>query len=366
MKYFSVLIKPASSICNLRCKYCFYCDVASNRNIDNLGIMNDETRESMINKIFDYFRNDEATITFAFQGGEPTCATIDYFKSFIDDVSKKKKDYHTVQYAIQTNGVLLNNEWIKFFKENQFLVGVSLDGFKENHDSLRPDAQNGDTFNLVMANIEKLRENNVEFNILTVLTSQLAKKPKELFQFYLEHHFSYIQLIPCLPSLDHMNDDYSLKPKEFYEFYHEFYQLWLKEYQKGNYLSVTLFDNLIPLFVGMPPSQCGYLGFCSVQTVIEADGSVYPCDFYALDEYKIGNIKELGIEDIMRSSISKLFLSEKKEFSNRCENCRYIKICGGQCKRLNICYFDKNYCGLEEFLTAHEKTMCQIAWTLIK
>ena len=297
MKYFSMLIKPASSLCNLRCRYCFYCDVAENREIPSYGVMNEETMKILIDKTLDFFR-EEVTITFAFQGGEPTVAGLDYFRRFIRRVNLKKKSYHLIQYALQTNATLLNDEWIRFLKQNRFLVGVSLDGYAAQHNAMRPDAKGQGTFARILENIEKLRQAKIDFNILTVLTRQLAEHPKELFEFYLEHHFDYIQLIPCLPPLEELNDPYSLTPQAFFRFYDEFFQLWLEELKQDHYISVTLFDNLIPLFAGVPPQQCGYLGFCSMQFVVESDGSVYPCDVYVLDEYKLVNLRDCSVASV--------------------------------------------------------------------
>ncbi len=363
MKYFSMLIKPASSLCNLRCRYCFYCDVAENREIPSYGVMNEETMKILIDKTLDFFR-EEVTITFAFQGGEPTVAGLDYFRRFIRRVNLKKKSYHLIQYALQTNATLLNDEWIRFLKQNRFLVGVSLDGYAAQHNAMRPDAKGQGTFARILENIEKLRQAKIDFNILTVLTRQLAEHPKELFEFYLEHHFDYIQLIPCLPPLEELNDPYSLTPQAFFRFYDEFFQLWLEELKQDHYISVTLFDNLIPLFAGVPPQQCGYLGFCSMQFVVESDGSVYPCDFYVLDEYKLGNLRDCSLADLSKSKILSSFLQGPRRSTMLCETCRYAQICHGQCKRLNICYFDEQFCGYQAFIQKHEAILRQLAMTL--
>ncbi len=360
MKYFSVLIKPASSKCNINCKYCFYCDVANIRSVADYGIMSKETTEILIKKVLDAFE-EEVTITFAFQGGEPTVAGLSYFENFIEIVNKNIKDYHYINYAIQTNGILLDDNWVKFFKNNNVLVGISLDGFKQNHDSVRVKYPEKPTYDKVIKAINLLKKYDVDFNILTVLTSNLSKHPKKLFNFYLKHDFKYIQLIPCLPAFEDKEDEYALKPKEFYKFYNDFFKLWLKEYKNGNYISITYFDNIIPLFIGHPPSQCGYLGYCSMQYIIEADGSVYPCDFYVLDKYKVGNIKEDLIFDLLKSKVLKDFINEPRIKSNRCVNCRYKNICNGQCKRVSVCYYDENYCGLEEFMKENEKELINIA-----
>ena len=360
MKYFSMLIKPASSICNLKCKYCFYHDVTDNRSVTSYGIMTNATIENIVTKVFTTF-NEASTIQFAFQGGEPTCAGLAYFKYFIDFVKQNKKEYHHIQYSIQTNGTLINDDWIDFFLRNDFLVGVSLDGFKLNNDKYRVDQDGNGTFTKIMDNIDKMRKVGIPINILTVLTSSLALQPHKLYQFYREHHFDYVQLIPCLPPLGQLHDEHSLNPQAFSTFYQEFFDDWYQDFKHGKYMSVTLFDNLIQMFKDRPPLQCGFLGFCRMQFVCEADGSIYPCDFYVLDEFKIGNINNDSIENMIASEVLKIFLNQKKRYSNKCTDCRYWRICYGQCKRLNLNYFDEEFCGLQEFLTNKETELVKVA-----
>lgn len=365
MKYFSMLIKPASSLCNMRCKYCFYEDVASNRNIKSMGIMSIDVTKTLIDKTLALF-DSEATITFAFQGGEPTIAGIKYFYDFVDYVNLTKKEYHTINYAIQTNGTNINVEWANFFKINNFLVGVSLDGFKINHDLNRIDSNNCGTFDIIMKNIQVLKDYQVDFNILTVLTSYLSNYPNELFDFYLVNNFDYIQLIPCLPSFNNVNDSFALKPKDFYHFYNTFFERWYHEFTNNHYISVTLFDNLIPLFNGVLPQQCGYLGFCSNQFVVEADGSVYPCDFYVLDQYCLGNILSDDIKSMMKSNIAYNFINEKKQICNLCQNCNYYLICKGQCKRMSVCYYNNEYCGYQNFIESNKHKITNVLKILNK
>lgn len=359
MKSTSYLIKPASSLCNLKCKYCFYHDISDLREVKNFGFMNELTMNALIEKACD--TNQSSQITFAFQGGEPTLIGIDYFKHFIAKVNTTKKDNQKIIYTVQTNGTRLNQDWFDLLKMNDFLVGISLDGYKENHDYLRGLDQDHSTYELVMKAIEGLRENKIEFNILTVLSSQLAKEPNRLYQFYKENHFNYIQLIPCLPRLKDSQDPYALTSDLFASFYKRFYDLWLLDFKRQHFISVTLFDNVIPLFKGYRPMQCGMLGYCSPQFVIEADGSVYPCDFYALDEYKCGNITTNSLEEILNSPSMICFLSEKKPMSSLCETCQFKPICNGNCKRLNVTYFDRNSCGYKDFLDYAYPTMKEIA-----
>ena len=363
MKYFSMLIKPASSLCNMRCTYCFYEDVSSKRSVSNHGIMSLDTMEKLIVKTL-YMFDEEVMITYAFQGGEPTLAGLEYFEKFTELVNLRKKAFHHVTYCLQTNGLLIDDKWCEFFKRNKFLIGVSLDGFERNHDAVRRDQKQNGTYRRILENINKLQQAGVEFNILTVLTSFLSRHAKELFEFYREHNFRYIQLIPCLPELDGKESSFSLKPEEFFGFYDEFFKLWYGEWKKGNGISVAYFDNLIPMFRGIPPQQCGYLGFCRNQFITESDGSVYPCDFYVLDKYCLGNITRDSMEKIVLSRVQKMFIHEKRTISDRCVDCKFEGICHGQCKRMSVCYYNKDYCGLQEFMTKNEQAILEIAASL--
>ncbi|MDD3924152.1 MAG: SPASM domain-containing protein [Erysipelotrichaceae bacterium] len=352
MKHFSMLIKPASSNCNLKCRYCFYNDIANKRDIKNYGIMSFDTTKALIDNVLESF-NEKTNISFAFQGGEPMYAGLNYFQQFVDHVNKVKKRYHHISYSLQTNGTLLNDEWISFLRKNSFLVGISLDGFESNNDHYRGKG----TFRKIIDAIDKLKMANIDFNILTVLTSDLASKPDQLYDFYKKRSLNNIQLIPCLPPLNETSDD-QLTPQSFYFFYRRFFDRWFDDLLKGHYISVMFFDDLVRIFKGLLPYQCGAFGFCSNQFVIEADGSVYPCDFYVLDKYRIGNITTDSIYSLANNEKVEEFINESRRSCKLCDDCEFKNICNRQCKRLNISYFDDDYCGLQLFLKdKHQKLL---------
>lgn len=359
----SYLIKPASASCNLRCPYCFYLDVSQNREIPNFGKMTSDTVDNLVQGAFEaVFEN--GTLQFAFQGGEPTLAGIGYFENFIKTVEiyKLKKPGVSVTYAIQTNGTTLNDKWIDLFKQHDFLVGVSLDGYQENTDQFRIDIRKIGQFHNIMKGIELLRSAGIEFNILTVLTKELAKDPEKLYKFYRDNNFDYVQIIPCLPNLDSDDNKDALDARGFSSFYKVFYELWAEDYHKGNGMSIGLFDNLIPMYLGIRPLQCGMLGQCSNQLVVEGDGGVYPCDFYVLDEYKIGDVNTDSVSELMTNSVVHRFLNEGNNPSPSCKTCPFKNICHGNCKRQNVVLFDETgYCGYQDFLQHTEKSMLEIA-----
>lgn len=359
MKNLSFLIKPASSSCNLKCKYCFYADVSEHRQIKSNGIMKEETMHCLIDRAMDAL-DEDGEVTFAFQGGEPTCAGLSFFQAFCAYVDEKKKSAMKIHYALQTNAFVLDDDWCSFFHTYDFLIGVSLDGYKENHDYFRLTTGNKATFKTVMHAVELLRKHEVQFNILTVLSKQLAKHPQKLYDFYRKENMMYVQLIPCLAGLDEEENPFALTPELFASFYKKFYDAWLKEMKAGVYRSIGLFDNIIPMYADIPPQQCGLLGYCSLQFVVESDGSIYPCDFYVLDEYMGGNVMDMDLKAIAESAPMQGFLKEKKTMSPLCDTCPFVSICHGNCKRMNTLYFKEGYCGYQDFLRYAYPTMIQI------
>ena len=182
MKQFSMLIKPASSGCNLHCRYCFYNDVAENREVRNNGIMSEQTVHTLLLRLREIEGLQQLSISF--QGGEPTVAGLKYFEMF---VRKMKQLPAQIDYSIQTNGTLINEKWAKFFHDNNFLVGVSIDGFRENMDHFRYDYHETSVFNKTINTLKLFDRYEVEYNVLTVVTSQLAREPKKLMDFYMKN-----------------------------------------------------------------------------------------------------------------------------------------------------------------------------------
>lgn len=214
-----------------------------------------------------------------------------------------------------------------------------------------------------MYNLRMLNNAGVSYNILTVLTHELSLRPKDLFQFILKNHFDYVQLIPCLPSLkgNVPSDRFALKPHDFAGFYKKFFDLWYEEYQKGHYISVTLFDNVILMYAGIYPNQCGMLGKCAMRMVVEGNGNIYPCDFYVLDEYCYGNVADNSVEEMMHNSRAKIFLNEKRTYCKQCSDCAFANMCHSNYRKMSVCYFNETYCRYKEFLAYSMNRMNVIA-----
>ena len=348
MKSISILIKPASSLCQMNCVYCFYKDVAHHRQQLIENIMTYDTADAIIEKACDYVQ-DNGFITFGFQGGEPTLAGIEFFEYFTKKVENTKKDLQKIQYLIQTNGININQQWCELFKKYHFLVGVSLDGYKENHDYFRLIGKHKATYSQIMKSINLLRKNKIDFNILTVLTNQLAKHPQKVYQFYKKEKFDYIQLIPCLDDFD-KTSGYGLKAELFADFYKKLFRLWIKDYQSNNYMHITFFEDLLAVINKMPPMTCGFMKKCQPSFIIEANGLVYPCDFYAVDEYKIGNIKEENFLQLSKNKIFSHFSEILTDENHICDDCPFSHLCCGYCQRMKDIYIKDTYCAYQDIL----------------
>ena len=345
----NLLIKPASGMCNLRCRYCFYHDLTAKRETASYGMMKPEVLEQVIGKALDYA---DGECTIAYQGGEPTLAGLNFFRQSILFQKKYNHKKIAVHNAIQTNGYGLDEQWAEFLAANRFLVGISVDGTSKTHDAFRLDARGKGTFSQVMKTVRIFREHHVEFNILTVVHAHTAKKIRDIYRFYKANQLHYLQFIPCLDPFGQEpgKEEYSLTPKGYGGFLCSLFDY--EDIIKGEAIHIRQFENYVEMLLGYPPESCGMSGICSFQHVVEADGGVYPCDFYVMDGYRLGNLTKDGFEDIQRRRAEIQFIEKSMAVDEKCRNCKYDSICRGGCKRyrepkadgrLRLNYFCESY-----------------------
>lgn len=333
MKSVNLLIKPASSLCNLRCRYCFYEDEAHNRTRHSMGLMQETMAETLICQAFEAI-DPNGIVNFTFQGGEPTVAGLPYFRFFVDTTKKYRPNGVHVNYAIQTNGTLLNEEWAQFLKDNHFLVGLSLDGIRSVHEMYRTDALGEGTWKRVLAARTLLEKYGVDHNVLCVVTGPCAHRAEQIYKNLKNLGFRYMQFIACLDPIGHVRgkEPWSLSSEDYGEFLCKIFDLWYRDWETGCYHSIRLFDDYIHILLGDGASTCATCGKCGTYLVVESDGSTYPCDFFVLDSWEIGNLKEMSITDMVASEKTKAFLKWGKSKPNECTSCPYSTICNGGCK----------------------------------
>ncbi|MDO4292425.1 MAG: anaerobic sulfatase maturase [Eubacteriales bacterium] len=327
-----VMIKPASGLCNMRCKYCFYADEMEKRSQASYGVMSLETLESVLQKVFSFA---EESCTIAFQGGEPTLAGLDFFRACVRLAQQYNTKKIRVSYALQTNGYGLDEEWCRFFAENRFLLGLSVDGIRATHDSYRKDAAGQDTYLRVLEGARLLERFGVEFNVLTVVNARTAPKIRRIYESYRKLGFAWQQYIACLDPIDEIQgkQEYSLTPEAYGRFLIELFELWDLDLRRGQQPYIRQFENYVGILMGRFPESCEQRGVCSFQNIVEADGSVYPCDFYVMDQYRLGNLKEDDFETINERRLKIGFVEASMNHTESCRACPYFMICRGGCRR---------------------------------
>lgn len=345
MKAVTFLVKPASGLCNLRCRYCFYHDISKDRTQRCGGIMTEETAEALIRAAFAE-AGEQGFVQFTFQGGEPTLAGLEFFKKFLALEEKYRPRGLQTGHGIQTNGMVLDREWVQFLKENNFLVGLSLDGTQSVHDRYRVDAQGNGTWHRVCAALKLLEEAGVETNLLCVVTAQAAKHPQKVYASLRELGGHPLQFIPCLDPMESTRGDeaYSLTPEAYGRFLCSVFDLWYRDWKAGQYISIRLFDDYLRLLLGMAPGSCAASGRCGSYLVAESDGSLYPCDFYVLDAWKLGNIRDMTVAQALNCDLSKAFHAERLPLPEGCRGCKWLSLCRTGCKRDWTPHRENYYC----------------------
>ncbi|GHU75335.1 radical SAM/SPASM domain-containing protein [Clostridia bacterium] len=328
MRPLTMLVKPASSLCNCACRYCFYRDVAGKREDGSSGVMSEQTLNTLVRKAFAYA---DGCVSICFQGGEPMMAGLEFYRRFISLVRAYNTRGTSVSLFIQTNGLLIDDEWAEFFKDNGFLVGVSLDGPQSIHDANRVGADGKGTYSYVIDAINILKQHKTLYNILCVVTSQSASESAELFDELSPH--GYLQFIPCIGDFDSADSPYAPTAEAYGDFLKAVFDRYELSINAGHAVSVRNLDNYIIMLAGYPPEQCGMTGVCGLYYLVEADGSVYPCDFYALDTHKLGDINTDSIPRLAKARDALAFTSSSAIKHPDCPMCKWFALCKGGCRR---------------------------------
>lgn len=329
----SVLIKPSSGMCNMTCDYCFYCDETQKRTQESYGFMSEATLKNVIRKTM---LRAEGTACYTFQGGEPTLRGLDFFEKVLFYQKQYNKKGVQVYNSLQTNGLFMDETWCRFLRENRFLTGISLDGIQKTHDACRHSRKdNAPTFDRICKSIALLETHHVEFNILTVVNQTVAQNIQEIYAFYKRQKWNYQQYIACLDPLKepHGQNSYSIPPESYGQFLTELFRLWYKDWKKNRQPYIRQFENYIAILLGQLPESCDQRGTCSIQYAVEADGSVYPCDFYMTDEYRLGNFNEHRLDEIDAKRREISFWERSLLLDQSCKLCTYYSLCKGGCQR---------------------------------
>jgi uncharacterized protein len=326
----SLLIKPASAVCNLDCAYCFYLDRAADpyKALPARRMAPDTLERLVDTYLFYSFPNS----VFAFQGGEPTLAGLPFFEKLVSLEKQYGRNGQTVSNALQTNAVLLDKNWCDLFRSYNWLLGVSLDGPEELNDAYRYNKDGRGTWKRVVQSVELLQANKVEFNILCVLSQANVHRPKDLYRFYRGLGIDHIQFIP-LAEFDEQGNPmpFTISAEQYGRFLCEVFDLWWPDRRK---VRIRFFDNIAEALAGQKPGNCTMHETCDSYVVVEYNGDVYPCDFFVESSWKLGNIVLDSWPEIARRSRRYNFASKKTLAHRECQVCEYQAICHGGCPKL--------------------------------
>lgn len=379
---FSTMLKPAGSTCNLDCHYCYYLDKAIQYG-GKQAVMSDELLELYVKQYIE--ANDVPQVTFCWHGGEPLLLGIEFYRKAMR-WQKKYANGKQIDNTLQTNAILINSEWCEFFAENNFLMGISIDGPKDIHDNFRLTKSNKPTFDTVMEAIKMLKAHNVEFNTLSVVNSLSEGRGAEIYHFFKQLGSKYMQF---LPAVEHVIDkdgfhrplivspetegariaEWSVSSKGYGQFLIDIFDQWIVA-DVGQYY-VQMFDASLAQWCGVQPGVCSMGETCGDALVVEHNGDVYSCDHFVYPEYKLGNITEKPLINIYKSRAREQFgLNKRNTLPNECMRCNYYFACRGECpkhrfdvgkdglRRNSLCD------GLKMYFKHVEPYMNQMKWLL--
>ncbi|WP_069658360.1 anaerobic sulfatase-maturation protein [Arcticibacter eurypsychrophilus] len=357
---FNILANPTGPICNLNCTYCYYLEKEKIYPGISSFKMTEQTLEVFTRKYIHEQPGPE--VTFVWQGGEPSLLGLDYYKKALQ-FQQKYGSGKRIHNSFQTNGALLNDEWCLFFKEHNFLIGISIDGPKVLHDKYRLDKGGHGTFSKVMEAIALLKKHQVEFNTLTVINNINSEYPLEVYRFLKQIGSQYMQFIPIVEQVAEgvlpegvvlLSPDYagnttlapwSVSPLKFGKFLVAIFNEWVKR-DVGQYF-VQIFDATLANEAGVAPGICVFSERCGNALAIEHNGDLYACDHYVYPEYKLGNIHSTSLKRVLLSDEQQLFgLNKYDSLPRQCKECDVYNYCKGECPKNRFLVSTTNEDGL--------------------
>ena len=367
-----VMLKPAGSLCNLRCKYCYYLEKNELYKDSRNHIITDELLEKFIKEYIEAQTMPE--VLFTWHGGETLMRPVSFYKKALE-LQRVYGRGRRIDNCIQTNGTLITDEWCQFFKENNFLVGVSIDGPQEFHDEYRKTATGKPTFRQVMKGINLLNKHGVEWNALAVVNDFNADYPLDFYHFFKEIGCHYIQFTPIVERIVDRADgltlapgmqeggrmaDFSVTAEQWGDFLCAIFDEWV-HHDVGNYY-IQLFDATLANWVGQAPGICTMARECGHAGVMEFNGDVYSCDHFVYPEHKLGNLHSQTIYEMMNSPKQKEFSKMKHlMLPQQCKECNFLFACHGECPKNRFVKDKYGNPGLNYLCSGYHKFFTHVA-----
>lgn len=355
-----VMLKPVGASCNLRCKYCYYLEKANLYKHTPTRGLSEEMLEQFTKEYIE--AQTMSQVLFTWHGGETLMRPLSFFRKAVE-LQKKYAGGRRIDNTIQTNGTLLTDEWCEFLHENNWLVGVSIDGPQEFHDEYRRTATGAPSWVKVMRGIQLLNKHNVEWNAMAVVNDFNADYPLDFYHFFKDNGCKYVQITPIVERIVNHEDgrhlatltdsdeaplaDFSVTPEQWGSFLCTIFDEWVRHDVGQTY--VELFDCILANWVGETPGICAYAKECGHAGVMEFNGDVYSCDHFVFPEYRLGNIREKSIAEMLYGKQQQQFSKLKSQSLHKeCRECKWLFACNGECPKnrfIKDCYGNpgKNY-----------------------
>ena len=340
-----VMLKPAGAHCNLACKYCYYLEKNNLYDKSHRHIMSDEMLEQFTREYIE--AQTMPQVLFTWHGGEPLMRSIDFYKKALA-LQKKYARGRRIDNVIQTNGTMLTDEWCEFFAQNNWLVGISIDGPQEYHDHYRLTSTGNPSWQKVMHGIELLKKHHVEWNAMAVVNAYNADHPLEFYHFFKDNGCQYLQFTPIVERLTKHQDgrtlasladdkeiplaDFSVTPEQWGNFLCAIFDEWVRN-DVGK-MFVEIFDCTLANWMGVLPGICAYSKNCGHAGVMEHNGDVYSCDHFVFPEYKLGNIRDHTLIEMLYGDKQHAFSRLKHtSLPRQCKECDMEFACHGECPK---------------------------------
>ena len=340
-----VMLKPAGAHCNLACKYCYYLEKNNLYQNSHRHLMSDDMLEQFTREYIE--AQTMPQVLFTWHGGEPLMRSIDFYKKALT-LQKKYAHGKQIDNVIQTNGTLLTDEWCEFFAQNHWLVGISIDGPQEYHDHYRVTPAGKPSWEKVMQGISLLKKHRVEWNAMAVANAYNAEHPLEFYHFFRDNGCQYLQFTPIVERLTEHEDgrtlasladdreiplaDASVTPQQWGNFLCTIFDDWVRHDVGKTF--VEIFDCTLANWMGVLPGICAYSKECGHAGVMEHNGDVYSCDHFVFPEYKLGNIREQSLIDMLYGEKQQAFSRLKHtSLPRQCKECNMEFACHGECPK---------------------------------
>ena len=340
-----VMLKPAGAHCNLACKYCYYLEKNKLYPTAQRHLMSDEMLEQFTREYIE--AQTMSQVLFTWHGGEPLLRSIDFYRKALSLQQKYAGGRH-IDNVIQTNGTLLTDEWCEFFAQNHWLVGISIDGPQPDHDHYRLTAAGKPSWKKVMQGIKLLKKHGVEWNAMAVVNAYNANHPMEFYRFFKENGCQFLQFTPIVERLTRHEDgrtlasladkdeislsEASVAPEQWGYFLCAIFDEWVRK-DVGK-IFVEIFDCTLANWMGISPGICAYSKECGHAGVMEHNGDVYSCDHFVFPEYKLGNIRDHSLIDMLYGEQQQEFSRLKhSSLPRQCKECDMEFACHGECPK---------------------------------